>query len=47
MVRGVPGGVGTSMMITPLKWLRIIPKVQNNFHINDSLGSFVLVMINK
>ena len=43
---GGAGGGGTSTTKTPLKGMRSVPKVINNCPINDSLVSFVLVMIN-
>ena len=46
MEEGEEGGGGTSMMKTPFKGLRSFPKVLKKYPINDSLVSFILVMIN-
>ena len=43
---GVPGGGGTSITKTPLKGLKIVPKVLKHFPVNTSLVSLVLIMIN-
>ena len=44
-MRGVPGSGGTSLMKTPLKGLRSVPKVKKNGPINDILVYFLLAII--
>ena len=44
--KGIPGGGVPSIMKTPLKGMRSVPKVLKQCPINYRLVSFVLVLIN-